>query len=64
MKYSWTQALCWRCWDRRFPDHPPNVLPEEHIEVERCADCGRLTRSGIYLRCDPRTVRYPTITSR
>jgi hypothetical protein len=33
----------------------------KHPDEEICCDCGRGTCSGIYMRLDPATVRYPAI---
>jgi hypothetical protein len=58
-RYSWTQPICGDCWDRRNPGRKAHRLIEP--DVERCAFCGGLTRSGLYVRADPTTVVHPAI---
>jgi hypothetical protein len=53
------QPLCPSCWrireGTREPPRPDGAQPEI------CSQCGRLTTSGIYLRIDPDSVRYPRL---
>lgn len=54
---SWTQPVCDDCYDWQRPETPPHRLVER--EPERCAWCGKLTLSGIFVRADPASVPYP-----
>jgi hypothetical protein len=58
---GWTQPLCWACWERRNPGRKPAALVV--ADLEQCCDCGGLTQSGIYVRVDPATVRFPQETA-
>lgn len=54
---TWTQAICGKCFDVRYPGHAPvRVIG---YTSETCCDCGRAA-SGIYVRIDPATVKYPS----
>jgi hypothetical protein len=46
----WAAPLCDACWDRLHPDKPSPRL--DCGASETCDDCGKATRSGIYLRRD------------
>lgn len=61
-RYRWTQPICIAHWQERNPDAPPptTILPAYRV-VEVCCDCGTLTRDGIYIRVNPRSVLYPTL---
>lgn len=57
---SWTHALCGACWTELNPDSPyrePVRMQTEERETEKCCRCGFDTRSGIYYRADPKTLR-------
>ena len=57
---TWTQPLCGECWsaiDRREPVR----IKDEYAETETCCMCGHQTRSGIYRRMNPKTVRFPRV---
>lgn len=56
---NWTQPMCDPCWARRQPGIDPVRIKAQYAVEERCAFCGAHTRSGIYVRVDPRTVLYP-----
>jgi hypothetical protein len=55
---NWNQPICFRCWDQRHPEGrvPVRATPPQQ---EKCAYCGTPTISGIYVRDDPATVKYP-----
>lgn len=57
-RLSWTQPICGSCWFEWFPDRgePTRLVPREE---ERCSFCGTTTNSGIYVRHDPLSVRFP-----
>jgi hypothetical protein len=57
---SFTQPICDNCWDKENPDR----RSPRHMEgeIEQCCLCGESTRSGIYIRRDPKTVPYPNST--
>lgn len=59
-RYSWTQPICEACWRDREPGREPMTLQQP--EVEECCLCGSETASGIYIRVDPATVSFPTLT--
>lgn len=44
-----TRPLCDTCWAKRTTEIP-HRLPINRREVERCAECGADTTSGIYVR--------------
>lgn len=49
---SWTHAICDDCWDKKNPDRPS---PRSNVgEMELCCYCGKKTRSGIYVRGNPK----------
>ena len=57
---SWTQPCCEDCWVVREGARRAERLSSEHRFVAvQCAFCHRMTRSGIYVRVDPATVRDP-----
>lgn len=60
-RYSWTQPICLRCWNERNPERQSHSNPQGGYP-ETCVHCGTLTRSGIYVRVDPKTAYYPTCT--
>jgi hypothetical protein len=63
LKLSWTQAICDLCWLRQFPGKQP-VRARNEMGVsdhEQCCYCGTATESGIYMRADPYSVRYPRV---
>lgn len=54
---TWTHAMCDACWNaRRSPDYPPVRMVDP--ETETCCWCGQPTDSGIYVREDPRFIRF------
>jgi hypothetical protein len=56
---NWTQPICEDCWERFFP-HKGEPVRLIDKEPERCAWCGQVTLSGIYVRAHPDVVTYPT----
>jgi hypothetical protein len=54
---NWTQPICADCWNLRNPDRHAFALTT--AEPERCCHCGQVTLSGIYVRVDPATVKFP-----
>jgi len=58
--YSFTQPLCDRCW---IEAHGITSVPVrmQRPEGEVCCNCGKGTRSGIYIRIDPQEARFPTL---
>jgi hypothetical protein len=55
-----TQPICDGCWERfgyGLARGEPTRLVD--VEPERCAWCGQVTVSGIYLRADPTTLAFP-----
>jgi len=52
---EWTHSICDNCWKKRDPDREPVrfLLPPE----ERCCFCGRLHKSGVYIRHDPKELK-------
>lgn len=57
-RYSWTQPICEKDWNKRFPFNPAQLMSIER-EVEICAYCGEHTAEGIYIRDDPANVKFP-----
>lgn len=60
VRYSFTQPLCDPCWDGEHTGREPIRLRD--TDPEMCCKCGEPTLSGIYIRVNPHTVKYPTIT--
>jgi ribosome-binding protein aMBF1 (putative translation factor) len=58
-EYTWNQPMCDACWRRERGERTPVRVRES--ELEQCAFCGFGTSSGIYVRQDPLTVKYPRI---
>lgn len=58
--WGWTQPVCQDCYALREPGRSPHRLLEADAEV--CVDCGANTQHGIYIRVDPTSARYPTLT--
>lgn len=54
---NWDQPMCDRCWIERDPSRTPVRLRVP--DYEQCAWCGQGTRSGIYVRADPRELPHP-----
>ena len=52
-----TQPLCDDCRDVDHPVEQSRRLGQGTLE--QCCQCGELTRSGIYVRLELSTVRYP-----
>jgi ribosome-binding protein aMBF1 (putative translation factor) len=57
-RFSWTQPACTECWKLRNGERKPVALSVADLEV--CVYCGEETRSGIYVRIDPRKAPFPT----
>lgn len=53
----WTQPVCDACWEAEHGDRRPFRIHPAH--AEKCCLCGTMTRSGIFIRRDPATVRFP-----
>lgn len=51
----WTHALCQRCWDELNPNRRPAEVADARKET--CCSCELPTRSGIYVRREPKTLR-------
>jgi len=52
---EWTHAMCDECWKKRWGGRREPVRfsdPKQEI----CDWCGVRTKSGIYVRADPKTV--------
>lgn len=48
---KWTHALCAGCYELFEPGREPSRI--EDPDLIACCNCGRMTGSGIYYRCDP-----------
>lgn len=59
--FKWTQPCCENCWWRNN-EGIPHPISAAHREPEVCVFCGASTLSGIYVRTDPSTARFPTRT--
>lgn len=57
---GWTQAQCYGCFQSEQPGREPNRAMGDAGEWETCCTCGALTTAGIYVRKDPKTVRFPS----
>lgn len=60
-QYSWTQPICRLCWNHDHPDKPFGEDRDGRGPEERCSNCGSWTRSGVYIRVDPKVAAYPSI---
>jgi len=57
---TWTQPVCDTCFAGVLPQVPnPVRLKGEMREMERCCLCGISTRSGLYVRLNPKDVPHP-----
>jgi hypothetical protein len=59
-RYSFTQPICLDCWSSGHGEKQPARLVEPDVEI--CAYCGEENEDGIYIRVDPSTVPWPTLT--
>ena len=57
---NWTQPLCSECWTTMHPDRTPVRVKMDGWPAEHCCNCNTETHDGIYIRADPRLVKYPT----
>lgn len=55
--YSYTQPVCDPCFTQLQPGTNPVRLVNPDSVM--CCMCGLITGAGIFVRIDPRTVRYP-----
>jgi hypothetical protein len=53
---AWTHAVCHDCWDAQHP-YIPSRRSIASGAAETCCYCGAGTRSGIYVRENPETIR-------
>lgn len=60
-RFGWTQPCCAGCFAERNPGSRPAALKEHERELETCVYCGLSTRSGIYVRVDPKDAPHPTL---
>ncbi len=57
---QWTHPQCNTCWEKENPGRTPHRLSLTlSVGEETCCTCGVSTKSGIYIRRDPKTVPYP-----
>jgi hypothetical protein len=59
VRYSWTQPVCVEDWHNMNGDRVPHRVIADVYPAVRCCFCGKLTRSGIFVREDPRYLPYP-----
>jgi hypothetical protein len=59
--FSWTQPCCESCWGEHHGGVPVQFKSDMRMD-ETCVYCGEPTRSGIYIRVDPKTAPHPTLT--
>lgn len=52
-------SICEECYRSRYPDREPLQVAETTRET--CIDCGKVTRSGIFIRVDLAKVKYPPL---
>jgi hypothetical protein len=57
MMSNWTHAICAPCWNKERPDRP-TPLGNEIGDLEVCCFCGEPTKSGIYVRKDPKELKH------
>lgn len=51
----WTHTICEDCWNEKNPERTATKM--EAGASEKCCYCSEYTRSGIYIRDDPNTLR-------
>jgi len=54
---SWNQPLCDNCWNAEQPNRKPFRLIAP--DPEQCSNCGESTTSGIWVRLDPKSCKFP-----
>ena len=59
IRFGWTQPACEPCFKINHPGK--GVMRFKPAELENCCFCNNETKSGIYVRVDPKTVPYPSI---
>ena len=52
----WTHRICVPCWNMKNPDRAVQESDYQESDPGLCCYCGNETRSGIYVRDDPRAV--------
>lgn len=57
-RYNWNQPACNTCWGSHNPGRTTHKLVLAQEEV--CCFCGTSTKSGVYVRVDPRDIPFPT----
>lgn len=55
---NWTQPICADCYQIIYPQCEPYVTKD--YARERCCRCGKDTTDAIYVRIDPRAVKFPS----
>ncbi len=59
VEYTWNTPCCGACWVFMYPDGREPFVVGEVSDEETCGNCGMETTSGIFIRRDPRKIRYP-----
>jgi len=54
---TWTHNICDLCWDELHPNRAPTRLMLDDEPVV-CCFCGEQTGSGIFIRHDPKTLKF------
>lgn len=52
----WTHSICSECFKERYPDREP--VRVKYTPVEQCCFCGKPTSMGIYIRFDPKELKF------
>jgi hypothetical protein len=55
---AWTHPVCDTCFAGLYGDRQPVRMKEEYRDDEACALCRKTTRSGIYIRLDPKELSH------
>lgn len=56
---NWNQPICDPCWTETQPGREATRMNMGYRVEERCAWCGHVTTSGIYVRKHPDEVKFP-----
>ena len=53
----WTHCICMKCFTEKYPEKGPPFRMLKAPE-ETCCFCGAKTSDGIYIRHDPRGLKF------
>lgn len=53
---NWTHCICQMCWTKLYGDRI--AVTVKNAPFETCCFCGEETKAGIYVRYDPKELKY------